>query len=124
MFRAGSADGKGQPAITAHVRNNKGWFGPLPKAPDLPRDETVITEEDFHRYASALERNGFFGPDSWYMNAGRNIAFSAQAKNGGKIAMPVLFLHADYNYVFSTAGTRLAEPIRDALKALRKRRTP
>jgi len=124
MFRAGSPDGKGQPAITAHVRNNKGWFGPLPQAPDLPRDDTVISEEDFYRYASSLERNGFFGPDSWYMNAERNIAFSARAKNGGKLSMPVLFLHAEYDYVCATADTRLPEPMREFCKDLTEAKVP
>jgi pimeloyl-ACP methyl ester carboxylesterase len=118
MFRAGSPDGKGQPAITAHVRNNKGWFGPLPGAPDLPRDASVLSEEDFHRYASALERSGFFGPDSWYMNADRNAAYAAHAKNGGRITMPALFLHAAYDYVCATADTRLPEPMREFCKDL------
>jgi pimeloyl-ACP methyl ester carboxylesterase len=124
MFRAGSPDGKGKPAITAHVRNNKGWFGPLQAAPDFPRDETVLTEEDFHKYASALERNGFFGPDSWYMNADRNIAFSKHAKNGGKIAMPVLFLHADYDYVCATVDTRLADSMREFCRDLAEATVP
>ena len=76
LFRAGSPDGKGLPAITAFVRKDQGWFGRLPAAPDLPMDRTVLTDEDFHRYTSSLDRNGFFGPGSWYMNAERNIAFA------------------------------------------------
>ena len=27
-------------------------------------------------YSAALTRNGFFGPDSWYVNGVRNIAFA------------------------------------------------
>jgi hypothetical protein len=61
------------------VRKNGGWFGSLPGAPDLPRDESVLTEEDQRGYADALKRNGFFGPDSWYMNAERNVAFAKEA---------------------------------------------
>jgi pimeloyl-ACP methyl ester carboxylesterase len=113
MFRAGSADGKGRPAVTAHVRNNGGWFGPLNRAPDFPRDTSVLSEEDLHRYASALERNGFFGPDSWYMNAQRNIEYAEDAKQGGRIALPALFLHAAYDYVCATVDTRLADPMRE-----------
>ena len=65
LFRAGSeAGGKGQPAATSSVRKNGGWFGPLPAAPDLPRDESVLTEQDQRGYADALKRNGFFGPGS------------------------------------------------------------
>jgi pimeloyl-ACP methyl ester carboxylesterase len=114
LFRAGSAAGEGQPAITAAVRKMGGWFGGLPGAPDLPRDETVLTEEDFNAYASALERNGFFGPDSWYMNAERNMAFAKEARNGGRIDLPVLFVHAAYDWVCETRHSRLAEPMRGA----------
>ena len=61
LFRAGDRRRQGPAAITtAFVRARGGWFGPGHPAPDLPRDERVITEEDEHRYAAALERNGFF----------------------------------------------------------------
>jgi pimeloyl-ACP methyl ester carboxylesterase len=112
LFRAGNAAGEGQPAVTASVRKNGGWFGPLPAAPDLPRDESVLTEADQRGYADALKRHGFFGPDSWYMNAERNIAFASQAKNGGRIELPVLFLHAAYDWVCETRKSRLAGPMR------------
>jgi pimeloyl-ACP methyl ester carboxylesterase len=112
LFRAGGAAGQGQPAATAGVRKNGGWFSPLPAAPDLPRDESVLTEQDQRGYADALKRNGFFGPDSWYMNAERNIAFAAEAKNGGRIDLPVLFLHGAYDWVCQTVTSRLAEPMR------------
>jgi pimeloyl-ACP methyl ester carboxylesterase len=114
LFRAGSAAGEGQPAVTAAVRKNGGWFGPLPGAPDLPRDERVLTEADLRGYADALKRNGFFGPDSWHMNAERNAAFAKAARNGGQIDLPVLFLHAAYDYVCETRHSRLAEPMRGA----------
>jgi pimeloyl-ACP methyl ester carboxylesterase len=112
LFRVGNEAGMGQPAATASVRRNGGWFGPLSGAPDLPRDERVLTEEDFRQYAAALQRNGFFGPDSWYMNADRNIAFAKEAKNGGRIDLPVLFLHGAYDWVCQSTTSRLAEPMR------------
>jgi pimeloyl-ACP methyl ester carboxylesterase len=118
LFRAGSAAGAGQPAPTAAVRRNGGWFAGLPGAPDLPRDESVLTEDDWHKYASALERNSFFGPDSWYMNGARNMAFAMQAENGGRIDLPVLFLHGAYDWVCQTATSRLAEPMRGACSNL------
>jgi pimeloyl-ACP methyl ester carboxylesterase len=114
LFRAGNAAGDGWPAVTASVRKNGGWFGPLPAAPDLPRDENVLTEGDQRGYAEALKRNGFFGPDSWYMNAQRNAAFASEAPNGGRIDLPVLFLHAAYDWVCETRTSRLAEPMRSA----------
>jgi pimeloyl-ACP methyl ester carboxylesterase len=60
---------------------------------------------------SALERNGFFGPDSWNMNAERNIAFAQDARQGGRISLPALFLHAAYDYICATIDSRLADPM-------------
>lgn len=112
LFRAGSPEGRGQPAGTAFPRANGGWFGPGQGAPDLPRDETVLTQEDENRYVAALTRNGFFGPDSWYMNGAANIAYASRARAGWRLTMPVLFLHALHDHVCETVDSRLAEPMR------------
>ena len=63
-------------------------------------------------------RNGFFGPDSWYMNRERNLDFASRAKNGGLLTMPVLFLHGEYDYTCETVTSRLAEPMRQDCKNL------
>lgn len=112
LFRKGSPDVLGKPSRTAFVRRNNGWFGPAGQAPDVPRDPDVLTEEDLNQYTSALTRNGFFGPDSWYMNGERNSVFTAQARNGGRIDLPVLFLHAAYDTTCETMTSRLPEPMR------------
>jgi len=65
LFRRGNPDGRSKPSLTAPVRNDGGWFGGTGKVPDLPMDAAVLTDEDYHKYVAALERNGFFGPDSW-----------------------------------------------------------
>ena len=112
LFRKGNPGAKGKPSRTAEVRRDGGWFGGSGQAPDVPRDADVLTEEDFRRYVAALEANGFFGPDSWYMNADRNTAYAARAANGGAIDLPVLFLHGEYDYTCETVASRLAEPMR------------
>jgi pimeloyl-ACP methyl ester carboxylesterase len=78
----------------------------------VPLDTDVVSEPEFHGYVAALERTGFFGPNSWYMNQDRNLAFAARAVNHCKLELPVLFLHADYDYVCETVDSRLAEPMR------------
>jgi len=113
LFRAGSAAGKGQPSGTAGVRARGGWFGPGQPVPDFPRDETVLTQADEDAYAEALTRNGFFGPDSWYMNPDANIAFAAKAKANWRLSMPVLFLHGAYDYTCETIDSALAQPMRE-----------
>jgi pimeloyl-ACP methyl ester carboxylesterase len=112
LFRAGNPAGKRKPSRTAVTRKEHGWFSGAGQAPDVPIDPAVLTDEDAHKYIAALQRTGFFGPDSWYMNHERNIAYAATADNDGKLLMPALFLHAEYDYVCETVGSRLAEPMR------------
>ena len=71
-----------------------------------------LTEQDLEAYTAALTRNGFFGPDSWYMNHKANGAYARRAPNGGKLTMPVLFLHGAYDVTCETMTSRLAEPMR------------
>jgi pimeloyl-ACP methyl ester carboxylesterase len=114
LFRKGDPAGKGKPSRTAFVRRDGGWFGGKPRAPDLPRDPDIVSEEDLSVYVAALTRNGFFGPDSWYMNHEANRDFQDTSVNGGRLEMPVLFMHAAYDYTCATIGTRLADPMRAA----------
>ena len=116
LFRAGDPSSHGNPGLTGMVRAIGGWFGPGGSAPDLPRDESVITQEDENRYVSALTANGFFGPDSWYMNGPANEAYAARAT--GQLDMPVLFLHALYDGVCETVDSCFAEPMRAACSNL------
>jgi pimeloyl-ACP methyl ester carboxylesterase len=118
LFRKGRADGKGKPSRTAEVRRDGGWFGGRGQAPELPLDTDVVSAEDLHKYVVALEGNGFFGPDSWYMNHQRNLAFAGKAVDGGTLRMPVLFLHGEYDYTCETVASRLAEPMRQDCKNL------
>ncbi len=112
LFRRGTSAGKGQPSRTALVRRDGGWFGGSGHAPDVPVDASVLSEEDLHKYVAALERNGFFGPDSWYMNHDRNVVYASGAVNGGRLTLPVLFLHGEYDYTCETVSSRLADPMR------------
>jgi pimeloyl-ACP methyl ester carboxylesterase len=111
LFRSGNPSGKGKPAPTAYVRANGGWFRGRTSAPDVPRDAALLSEEDERRYAAGLERNGFFGPCSWYMNWTANLAYAARAK-ARRLEMPVLFLHGACDYTCETLVSRLAEPMR------------
>ncbi|SEE02426.1 Pimeloyl-ACP methyl ester carboxylesterase [Rhizobiales bacterium GAS188] len=112
LFRRGDPAHVERPARTATIRRDGGWFGGLGRAPDVPMDSTVLTDVDYCAYVSALERNGFFGPDSWYMNAAPNTAYAIKAVENGRLSLPVLFLHAAYDAVCQTVNSRLADPMR------------
>ena len=113
LFRAGDPAARGKPARTSFIRANGGYFGPGGRpAPDVPRDPAILDEEEERRYVSALERNGFFGPCSWYMNWKANLAYAERAKANWRLEMPVLFLHAEYDVICETIVSRLADPMR------------
>jgi len=84
----------------------------------VPLDTDVLTEADLNAYADALARHGFFGPDSYYMNPDRNAEYARRATSGGRIDLPVLFLHGEYDYTCETVSSRLAEPMRQDCRNL------
>ena len=112
LFRRGSSDGAGQPAFTANVRAQGGWFGDADEAPAMPLDTRVLSEADLEVYAHSLTQNGFYGPDSYYMNHERNAVFARAAQNSGQLSMPVLFLAAKNDFVCETIDSELAQPMR------------
>jgi len=118
LFRKGNPGGKGKPSRIAQTRRDGGWFGGAGRAPDLPMDADVVTADELDTYAGSLARNGFFGPDSWYMNAARNLDYATRARNGGVLSLPVLFLHAAYDYTCETVDSRLAGPMRQDCEKL------
>ncbi len=118
LFRKGNPAGQGKPSATSQVRIDGGWFRGADAAPDLPRDEDVVTEEDLCAYTSALERNGFFGPNSYYMNHTANAAYAAKAVNGGYLDMPTLFIAATYDYTCECVTSRLPEPMQTYCRSL------
>ena len=122
LFRKGNPEGAGQVAATAMTRKLGGWFGGGP-APEIPRDEDVLSEPDLDRYAEALARNSFFGPDSYYMNHERNLAY-ANEKPDARLSMPVLFVHAAYDYTCETMTSTLAEPMRTLCYDLTEKTIP
>src|SRR5260221_4703008 len=123
LCRKGNPAGEGKPAVTATARRSHSFFG-MRALPDLPPDTDVVTEEALSIYVSALERNGFAGPSFWYLNHGVNASYAKTAQNGGFLGMPVLFLHARYEYICECTHSRLAEPIRTYCPQLTEKTNP
>jgi len=111
IFRKGSPEGYKKPGATAFVRQQGGWFGGAAEAPDVPLDTDVISGEELNIYVSHLKKNGFFGPNSWYMNHKANAEYAKGVRNDGKIDIPALFLAARYDYTCETISSSLAEPM-------------
>ncbi|MEM7254101.1 MAG: alpha/beta hydrolase, partial [Pseudomonadota bacterium] len=88
LFRKGRPEGAGKPAGTAFVRIQNGWFQGADEPPDVPADTDVISLSELQQYAEALETNGFFGPNAFYMNHAANARYAAEAVNDGRLDMP------------------------------------
>lgn len=118
FLRKPNPAGRGKPSFLGGVRRAGGHFGGLDAAPDFPVDHDIVSDADLHQYVASLTRNGFFGPNAWYMNAERNLAYASGARHGGRLAMPVLFFHAAYDFVCETTDSTLAQPMRAACSNL------
>ena len=118
LFRHGKPEALGKPSPHADIFRNGGWFGGADRAPDLPLDTQVLTETDLAIYTDALSRNGFRGPNAYYLNDADNAAYSATALNGGRLDMPVLFLAGRYDITCESVDSRLAEPMRESCRNL------
>jgi pimeloyl-ACP methyl ester carboxylesterase len=104
----------GRPARSAGVVAAGGWFGDAHRAPALPRDGVLLPAADFDAVVAALRANGFRGPGSWYLNDAANVAYAAEAPAGGRLDLPVLFVHAARDTICDTVRGRLADPMRTA----------
>ena len=118
LMRRGDPSGEGKAYRTASFRRDGGWFSGASAAPDLPRDDAVLSEEALCAYAAALGANGFAGPDAWYANPEANERHARSAPDRGRLHMPVLFLHATCDWICETRLSRLADPMRAACDRL------
>jgi pimeloyl-ACP methyl ester carboxylesterase len=99
-------------ARAALISANGGWLGSAHRAPDMPRDEKVLSEADFAELVDTFTATGFRGANSWNLNDDANLAYAGTAPGGGKLDMPVLFIHARWDPTCVTLSTALAEPMR------------
>jgi hypothetical protein len=105
LFRKGDPAGRGKPGRLATVRRDGGWFGGAAQAPDVPMDRDILTDEDLHRYASALVCNGFFGPDAWYVNGTPRCGVRMPRLERRQAVDASAFFHAAYDYTRDTVVT-------------------
>ena len=124
LFSPGSSDAVGRPAPLAAIRVNGGWF-PAGAADQSPSaSDGLLPPADRAAIRDALARTGFSGPCAWYLNDVANLAFAAEAPEFGRLSLPVLFLHAEWDPVCDTAFGRLAEPMREDCSDLTEVRIP
>jgi pimeloyl-ACP methyl ester carboxylesterase len=113
LFRKTTGGGIDQPVFSASIRERGGWFPPHGVPPDMPIDSDVLSEEEAQEYVEALNRTGFFGANSWYMNHERNRVYDDKLPPAQRtLHMPVLFVHAENDYICYTMERGLTDTMR------------
>ncbi len=120
LYRTGSPEALTKPALTAAIRAQGGWFGPAHRAPAMPRDEALLSQADYDALVAAFRTTGFRGANAWYLNDAANLNYAAEAPDFGRLRLPVLFFHAEWDTVCDSAHSRLAEPMRADCPDLRE----
>ena len=114
LFRAGNPARQGKPALTAFVRENGGWFGPLNTAPDLPRDERVIDRRGRARLRRSARAQRLLRPGQLVHERRRATSpmRNGRGRTGGGSTCRCCSCTRAYDYVCETIDSRLAEPMR------------
>lgn len=120
LYRRTSPDVVGKPSPFADVRARGGFFGRQGRASSMPRDETMLSGADYDTFVAAFDRTGFHGANAWYLNDTANAGFAAEAPGFGRLALPVLFVHAAWDTVCDTVHSALAKPMREDCADLSK----
>lgn len=120
LYRPGSSETYGKQSPTASLRKAGGWWGGAASAPDLPFEGSLYEQEPeaFKRIVAEFEKNGFEGPDAYYLNHETNAKYIATAPNGRRLSYPTLFIHAKWDGVCDTTLSNLAEPMRELCEDL------
>lgn len=117
LYRKATEENYGKPSFLATIRKNGGWWGGLAAAPDSPFETTLFAQLNdqpaFDRMVAEFEKNGFEGPNAYYLNHETNKAYAERAPNNGQLKFPTLFIHAKWDSVCDTTLSRLAEPMRE-----------
>ncbi|RDW70977.1 alpha hydrolase-15 [Coleophoma cylindrospora] len=123
IYSKGKPANLGQPALTAKVVQDGGWFGGAKELPkmfhNIPIENLVLDEELFHEVVAAMEKTGFWSANAYYMNHKLNREYNLQkGKNNAVLDFPVLFIEAKWDTVCATATSTLADSMRQHCKQL------
>lgn len=100
------------PAFSASARQRGGLFGGIDLA-QVPGHTLLLDAEFVAEMARDFGANGFSGPIAWYLNDDANMEYAREAKDFGRLGMPVLFLHGARDDVCETVHSALARPMRE-----------
>lgn len=114
IFQPGDPTGVGKVSPNAVVARNGGRFGATHRAPPTRPNPDLWPSADFGVLVQAFEAHGFRPSCAWYLNDDANIAYAHEARNGGHLSQPVLFVNGDFDQICSIIGNRQGDPMRAA----------
>ena len=112
IFQPGNPANIGKPSPNATVTSKGGRFGAAHRAPPTKPDPTLWPPADFAELVRSFEARGFWPACAWYLNDDANYAYARKAPNGGRIALPVLYVNGDYDQTNTIVGNRSGDPMR------------
>ena len=118
VYRSGRPDAVGQVAPTATTTRDGGRFGSAHRAPATAPDPALWPEDDFAVLVESFSAHGFRASCAWYVNDDANVAYAREAPDGGRLALPVLFVNGEWDAICSIAGDRQGDPMRAACSDL------
>ena len=84
---------------------------------DIEEKQKSVTEEEIKVFGDHLVKNGFFGPNSWYVNGHANDKF-AKVIDRFEIPFPALLIHAELDAVLDTKTSKMTNLTRAICKDL------
>ncbi|KAJ9150925.1 Epoxide hydrolase [Pleurostoma richardsiae] len=121
LYAPGSPESVGKPAITSTLTKDGGWLGgvhqSLPPLEYLPTP--VIDDETYEELVGAMTATGFWPGTAYYLHGEANNKYNTtNLANDGKLHMPYLFVHSDYDTICDSKNSGLADPLREACSNL------
>lgn len=111
-FRRGIANEDPHEKPAAAMKASEGWWPLIEYGKQIDFDQAIFTEDDFAKYVAALSLTGFAPGLSYYRNNERHTDYARRSVNGGRLEMPVLFMHARWDPSCKTMTSALPEPMR------------
>ncbi|RKR73080.1 alpha/beta fold hydrolase [Frondihabitans australicus] len=118
IYRSGDPSAVGRVAPSATVTRRGGRFGSAHRAPATAPDAALWPLDDFGELVDAFETTGFRSSCAWYVNDDANVAYARTAIDGGRLAMPVLFVNGEWDLICGIDGNRQGDPMREACSDL------
>ncbi|KIW21295.1 hypothetical protein PV08_01875 [Exophiala spinifera] len=121
VYMKGHPDIGRAPSRLSLVAEQGGMFGGVnAPVPDVPLDRTVLDQELLDELVASAEKNGWHGATAWYLNRAANEKYTRdKSLDGGRLKMPVLFVHTEYDAVCRTVhNPKLTVEMRDKVEDL------